>query len=322
MATIIETTAASLNRHAVAYNQTINQQMRVGMEYENIFTVRASDNVWSAPNVTAGEVVQPYQSGFTPKNSVTFDAEELKLQKIKIDIIFEADDIEKWFESWRVEWHEIGKPEGDWSFPRYIYDMILMPKILEEMNTNAFKGLYVAPAVGVAGLSINSVTGLIERLKAGVTAGDIAEIVTGAITATNAVNKFETFSDTLPELYRDLPGVIYTDHDNKRFYDRDYRGQFGFGAGVGTNENTESRIDSTGKRIQALHGLTGTGGMIFVPDTKTNLVWGTRIGYPTMPNLRWKDDGIRVLKATTEFYRFYGYEYPKEVFINDMFTPA
>ncbi|MEM9929883.1 MAG: hypothetical protein AAF840_08705 [Bacteroidota bacterium] len=320
MPSIIEATAASLNRHAVAYNPNIQQQMRQQLEYERIFTVRASDNVWSAPNVTSGEVVQPYQSGFTPKNSVTFDATELKLQKIKIDLSFDADDLEKWFESWRVEWHEIGKDEAAWSFPRYIYDTILMPKIIEEMNINAFKGLYAAPATGVAGLSINSVTGLIERLKAGVTAGEVVEIVTGAIDGTNAVNKVETFCDGLPELYRDLPGTIYTDKTVEKNYFRDYRNQFGTGNGVAGNENNELRVDGTDKRVVGLHGLSGTGGLIFVPNTKQNFVWGTRIGSPTMPSIRWKDNDIRVLKGTTELYRFYGYEYPKEVFINDNFS--
>lgn len=322
MPSIIEGTAASLNRHAVAYNPVIQQQMRAGLEYENIFPVRASDNVWSAPNVTAGEVIQPYQPGFTPKSTVTFDAQDLKLQKIKIDLTYDADDLEKWFESWKIEWHSIGLPESEWSFPRYIYDTVLMPKILEEMNTNAFKGLYTAPTTGTAGLSINSVTGLIERFKAGVTAGDITEIVTGAITSANAVSKFETFCDTLPELYRDLPGTIYTDFTTKKFYDRDYRAQFGTGNGVGGNANNDSRLDGTDKRVVGLHGLTGTNGLIFVPNTKTNIVWGTRIGMPAMPSIRWKDNDIRVLKGTTEFYRFYGYEYPLEVFINDNFTPA
>jgi hypothetical protein len=320
MPTIIEATAASLNRHAVAYNPNIQQQMRAGLEYEKMFAVRASDNVWSAPNVSTTEVIQPYQSGFTPKSTVTFDVEELKLQKIKIDLNYDADDLEKWFESWKIEWHEIGKDEINWSFPRWIYDNVLMPKIMEEMNTNAFKGLYAAPTTGVAGLSINSVTGLIERFKAGVTAGDITEVVTGAITSANAVDKVETFCDALPELYRDLPGTIYTDKTTEKYYYRDYRGQFGTGNGVSGNENNDLRVDGTGKKIVGLHGLTGTGGLIFVPATKQNIVWGTRTGYPTMPTIRWKDNDIRVLKGTTEFYRFYGYEYPAEVFINDNFT--
>lgn len=320
MTTNIENTADTLNRHAVAYNPTIQQQLRQGLEYQQDMTVRACDNTWSAPNATAGDLMQPYQSAFTPTGTVVFDAEELKLQKVKIDVEMTADDLEKYFESWRVDWNEIGLPENEWSFPRWIYDNIIMPKLMEEENLNAFKGVYAPPTPGTAGVSLSSVDGLELKLQQGVAAGKIVEVVTGPMTATNAVDRIEAFCDGLPELYRNLPGKLIVSHTNERFYARDYRDKFGFGNGVGGNENSGLRVDYSNKRVIGRHYMAGSQGIIFIPDNRPNLVWGTRSGFPTTPQIRWKTEGIRTVKGTAEWYRFFGFEYAHEVFINDQFT--
>jgi hypothetical protein len=319
--TTIAAQAQSLNRHAITYNKDILQVMRAGLECERMFTPRACDNTYSAVNAQAGELIQAYQSKFTPKSSVGFDAIDWKLRKIKIDMIFTADDLEKYFDSWMVEWHEIGKDPVDWSFYRYLYDTVFTPKLLEEMNHNAMKGEYQAPADGVAGLSINSLDGYIINFSNGVDNGDIAEIVTGAIGANDAVQKIETFCDGLPELYRDLSGRIYCSHTTARHYARDYRAQFGTGNGVAGNENTGLSVDYSNKRLEPLHCLSESNGLIFVPDTIATLNWGTRRGFPTMPQMRW-EPFERSVKGMCEFYRFYGWEFNEEVFINDQFTPA
>lgn len=321
MPSTIAATADSLNRHAVQYNPNILQILRTGLECEKAFAARSCDNTYSAVNATAGEVIQPYQSGFTPKNTVTFDAEEAKLQIIKIDVQFTADELAKYYDSWRIEWHEIGKDPLEWSFARYVYEVILLPKAIEEMNHNAMNGEYAAPTAGTAGLSINSVDGYIKRFKDGVAAGRIVEIATGAIGAGDAVSKIESFCDGLPEKYRDLPGTIYASHTVARYYARDYRGQFGTGNGVAGNENTTLNVDYSNKRVRPLHCLSGSNGLIFVPDTRATLNWGTRNGFPSMPQIRWEAQE-RVVKGLCEFYRFYSYEFAEEVFINDQFTPA
>lgn len=319
--TNIAATAATLNRHAVTYNPNILQTLRTGLECERVFAPRRADNTYSSANAKAGEVVQAYQSGFTPKGSVEFDAVDSKLSKIKVDVEFTADDLEKYFDSWMVEWHEIGKDPKEWSFPRYIYEVVLLPKIIEEMNYNAMHGEYTAPTAGQPGLSINSVDGYIKRFIAAVSAGTVAEIVTGNVDASNAVNKIEIFADGLPEKYRDLPGKIYCSHTVGRFYARDYREQFGTGNGVAGNQNTGLNVDYSNKNLVPLHCLSGSNGMIFVPDSIDTLIWGSRRGFPTMPEIRWETQE-RTVKGLCEFYRFYHWEFNEEVFINDGFTEA
>jgi len=205
----LDANADTLNRYAVAYNPTIQQKMRQGLEFENILSPRACDNTYSSPNVAVSEVVQSYQWQFTPKGNPTFNAVENKLQKIKIDIQLTADDLEKFWNSWKVEWHEIGKNPLEWTFARYIYEMVMLPKAIEEMNSNSYNGVYAAPTAGTAGASNTSVDGFAKKIADAVTATDLVPIATGAFVANTMVNQIETWCDAIPQPYRDLNRYLY-----------------------------------------------------------------------------------------------------------------
>jgi len=313
--TVIQAQATSLNRHAVTYASEMKQELRQSSEFERMLTPRACDHTYSAPNVSISEIVQQYQWKFTPKSSATFDAVDNTLQKIKIDVNFTADDLEKFWDSWKVEWHELGKDPMEWSFHRYLYDVVITPKIIEEMNRNAWAGEYVAPTDGVAGVSINSVDGYRKKIADAITAGKVVPITTGALVDSTMVNQTETFTDSIPQPYRDLPGVIKMSKTHARNYYRDYRANFGTGNGV-INPNDELRIDATQKRIEGVAAMEGSDRMIFVPTNSRNMIWGTRKGYSSFPMIRW-EKFERSIKGLAEFYRFYGFEYWNNLFVND-----
>jgi len=316
MPNVIATTADSLNQHNVVYKSQIAQELRTGLELEALAGVRPANHTYSAPNVRQTELLQAYQSAFTPKGTTSFDALEFKLQPIKVDVEFTADDLAKFYESWKHEWFEFGRDEMEWSFPRYINEMVLMPKIIEEMNYNAWHGTHQAPTAGTAGLSINSIDGYGKVLNDLVTTGLVTERVTGALGANTIVNQTETFMDSLPEKYRDLQGDLIMSPSNVRKYWRNYRAEFGTGNGVAGNANDSLRIDATNVRLRGVAALEGSDRILFNPTRFGNMIYGTRINYPSMPTLRWKDE-IRILKGTAEFYRFYGFDFADHVFIND-----
>jgi len=315
MSVTIAGTADSLNRHAVTYKSTIQQDLRQELEFENFLNPVACDNTYSAPNVTFSEVIQPYQWQFTQKGGSTFDAVENKLQKIKIDILLTGDDLEKFWDSWMVEWHEIGKDVGSWTFPRFIYNQAVIPKLIEEMNSNAWSGVYAAPTPGTPGASSSSVNGYAKVIADAVTNSDITPINTGAFVSTTMVDQIETWCDALPEPYRDLPGDILISSTHARAYERDYRAKFGPGNSV-INPNNELRVDATNKTLRPVAAMEGSSRIIFVPRNIQNMIWGTRRGYSTYPVIRWEVDE-RSVKGMAEFYRFYGFEHWGHVFIND-----
>lgn len=313
----IDAAVTSLNRHATMYKPQIAQTFRTGLEFEGAMTPRAADKVWSAPNVSVQDIVQSYQWQFTPNMTAEFSGNDLELQQIKGDILITAEDLEKFWDSWMVEWYEVGRDANEWSFPRYIFDQVLMPKILEEMNKNAWAGERVAPTPGTAGNSIDSVDGYKKFIEDAITAGDLTEYATGVFTSTTIVDQIESWCDSLPVNYRDAAGTIYMSKTLAKMYWRNYRSKFGTGNGVGDNPNNELRVDMTGKQIMGMNAMEGSSRIFFYPAATNNGVWGTRRGFPTYPAVRLHKNSTRSIQMTFELYRFYGFEYYGHLFVND-----
>ena len=316
MAVTLDNGVAGLNQFAVQKAPYIHQKLRVGLEWEKMLTPRACEHTYSAPNAVPTELIQAYQWQFTPKGGVDFSAVENTLQIIKIDIMITAEDLEVFWDSYMIEWFEIGMDPMEWSFPRYLYEQVYLPKILEEMNQNAWSGTYVAPTTGTAGLSINSVDGYKKKIEDAITAGDLTEYPTGPLLANTMVEQMEDWCDSLPIPYRNRPGTILMSPTNAQRYWRRYRTLFGTGNSVSNNENNELRIDATQKRIKPVIAMEGSNRIIFNPDSIRNQIWGTKLKKPTYFNLRWEKTE-RIIKGLAEIYRFYGFEFWDHLFVND-----
>lgn len=321
MPVTLDTAPAALNQFAAVFAKEIQQKFRQGLEFENQMRVRACDHTYSAPNAVPTEVLQAYQWQFTPKGDVNFSAVENTLQRIKIDIILTADDLEEFWDSWAVDWVEIGLDPLEWTFPRYMYEQVYTPKILEEMNQNAWSGVYQAPVAGTPGASINSVDGYKKKIEDAVLAGDLTEYATGALVEGTMVNQMESWIDSLPIPYRDAPGNIRMSPSNAKKYFRNYRSAFGYGAGVDNNANNELRIEMTKKKIVPINALEGSDRIFFYPTVTNNAIWGTRRAnngkrYPVYPQIRW-EKRQRTVEGSAEIYRFYGFEFWDHLFVND-----
>lgn len=309
----IANTSDTLNRYAVVYNQQIQQVMRQGLEFEQMATPRACDNTYSAPNVTAAELLQPWQTAWTPKGTYSFDAVENKLRKIKLDHTVTADDFEVFYESWRVEWHEMGKDPETFSFPRYLFEQIFLPKITEELNQMAWSGAYEAPTPGTAGAYLTSVDGYHEKIKDAITASALTEYPTGVLLESTMVDQIESWIDSLPIPYRDAPGTIIMSNTNKRKYQRNYRSEFKYNAQLPSDQ---LRVDATQKTIMGVNAMEGSDRILFYPAATRNMIWGTRSGFPTYFNLKFEAEK-RSVHMFGNIYRFFGFEFWQHLFVND-----
>jgi hypothetical protein len=313
MAITIASTAAALNQHAVLYAPDISQKLRVGLVTEENLTAVVAERTYAAPNAEVNSLVQAYQTGFTPNLTANFDAVENTLQNLKVDIQFSAADLDQYYDSWMVEWDERGKSRLEYSFPKYLYEQVMLPKIVEDLELRcAYKGVYAAPTPGTAGTPATAVDGLGKKIADAITANILTPIATGALSASTMVEKVETFCDGLPLPYRDMPGDIYMSPSWAIQYGRDYRNTFGTGNGL--NINTGLLVDHTGKKIVPLPSMEGTSRMIFSP--KGNLIFGIRRGQQRLPVIRWQEFE-RTLKGLAEFSRFYGVKFWGHVHVND-----
>lgn len=317
-AATIAGTAAGLNQVVRTYGMNIHQKARIGLEWENMLPMRATQKIHTEPNATVSEIFQPYQWQYTPKGSVNFDAVENELQIIKADVKLTADEIAVFWDAWKVEWFDVGRDPIQYSFSRYLYETLYSSKMIEELNQMEWSGEFAAPTAGTPGASLTSIDGLRKKIRDAVNGSLLSEIPTGALVANTMVNQVESFCDAIPQPYRDLPGRVVMSSTNARAYWRNYRSLFGTGNSVSGNENNELRIDATNKRIQAVKSMdvTASNRLIFVPDGYPGLIWGTRRGFPTFINLRWEAQE-RIVKGLGEFYRFMGATYWEFVFVND-----
>lgn len=314
----IDNAAAGLNLVQRTMAPEMFQQRRIGLEWESLLPSRQADKIYMAVNATPSEILQPYQWAYTPKGAVSFDAVENTLRPIKADVKLTAEDFEEFWDSWMLEWFEAGRDPIAYSFPRFIYETVYMPKLVEEQNQMAWTGEYTAPTAGTAGGYLTAVDGFKKKIADAVTASDLTEIPTGALLAGSIVDQVEAFCDAIPQPYRDLPGQLIMSSTNVRNYQRNYRELFGTGNGVAGNDNPELRVDYTNKRLRPMMSMDtdGSNRIIFVPDGLPGLIWVTRRGFSSNLNIRWEAQE-RIVKGLGEFYRAFGATYWENVFVND-----
>jgi hypothetical protein len=317
----VDNAAAALNRHHIVYDKMIHTTVKKEIELERYLKPVTTAHTYTAASAEIQDLVQAYQPDFTPNSQTDFKAVDNPLERMKVDIQFEADELDQFYDTWMAEWVEDGKSRKEWSFPRYIYDKHVIPKIIENLDFISFNGVRAAPVAGTAGVKVGSANGLKKKIADAITAGLVTPIATGVLGSATMVNQVETFCDSIPVVYRNLPGVILMSDTNAKKYVRDYRDKFSVGNGV-MNENKELRIDYSRKRVFGVGTIEGSDGMIFLPDNLAAGIYGRRKTNkqiePYLPKIRWQEFD-RKLKGLTEFSRFWGFKYWGHIFVNDQF---
>lgn len=318
MTITIDNAATMIKQHAVVFAPEIKSAIRQGLEFEAFLPPAAGDKFYACGNVTIGNVMQPYQTGFTPRGSVTHNEDTIAIRPIKIDLEFSEADLEGFYDSYYTEWFEAGRDPKTWTYPKYIYDTHIMPKFMEELNTASWDGQYVAPTAGTPGAPNESVDGFKKVIADAVTGSKINVIATGTFTASDIREKVEAFLDAIPEAAKKGGGRILMSTTNKRLYFRDYRSEF---TQLPTIVNTDTGpkrvfVDDYNVEILGVAAMGGSNRWIYLPNNHNDMKWITRRGYPAYPNLI-VDSSPRAVQLYGTFYRGYGFEYGKNVWINN-----
>lgn len=311
----IDNLAEQLNRAWTLYEKEFQKVARVGMETEMHASRFACDHSKTFPNVDITDIVQPYQCDFTPIGQLNFDEITLTLEHGKVDLLFECNEMDAWFETWKNDWDERGIARTGYKFPRWVINTQVMDKFAEEMEDISWNGVRAAPTAGTAGASLDTFTGFHKILDDGVTAGSITPIATGPILPATIVAQVENMVDQLELPYRNKTMDIVMSPSMADAYYRNYRARFGYEVGNMGNENRSLRVDGRKARtIKTLAGLEGSQRIIITP--KGNMVYGVRRGKPSMPRFRFQEFD-RNLKCFSEFSRVYGFKSHFNLFIND-----
>jgi len=313
----ISNAVTALNQYVTEFNPIINQQLRQGLEFERMLTFVQCERTWVESNVVIGNILQPYQSGFTPNNTETYSAVENTLQHGKVDVIFEADQLQEFFDSWKAEWFELGKSAMEWTYPRYVFENHIMPQLLQDMNNAAWAGVKTTPTAGTAGTYLQAFTGYRKVIADAITAGKVTPIVTGAPVDGSRIQWVDDFVFGMPAIFRTIPGNILMSATNAAKYAKEYQKTYQFNAQVSSNPDQPIyRVDHFKKMIVGINAMEGSNRMIFCPDVTRNMIIGTRRNQPVMPQLRFQEFD-RTLKGLAEISRFYGFRFWDHVFVND-----
>lgn len=153
-------------------------------------------------NVRFGEVLQPYQHGFTPKGSIAMLPVEIKLHHVKVDFQMLPNQLKgKWTDFLVLN----SLDPTAYPIVAYIVEQYIIPQTKHDLETKSFyKGQSKAPDEGVAGLAIDAMDGLEKALVDMEAANKIDWINTGAWsgTASTFVTQIENFVKSIPEMYR------------------------------------------------------------------------------------------------------------------------
>lgn len=179
------------------------------VDTSDFLVVETDDTILRESNVTYAEVLQPFQTTFTPKGGVTFSPKEIKLFNVKIDQAFYPDELKN---QWIAFMTSNNLDRTTWPFVRWFIEKYVMGQISADLVKNLYGAVRVAPTPGTAGAASTSFDGLKKIINAAITAGTTTAIATGAPSATPATwaTQVETFMKGVPELYWDKVQDIKT----------------------------------------------------------------------------------------------------------------
>ena len=312
----IDSAAANLNRHVVTYKQEVQQAFRVGLEFEGMLPFVQADKVYSAPNVQMGDLVQPYQPRFTPNNTETFDSVDNTLVPIKIDLEFTEEQLMTLYDKWAPQWAEAGKEAQAMTYYQYIINNLVAPVYQENMNDIAYNGVFNAPTPGTAGAVLDACDGFDKKIVDAIAAGKVVPVASGSFTSSDIRSKLEDWMKSMPIAVRGKGGTILMSDTNARNYYYDFRGDFSTATWANLQAAGGMTVDGFPVKIKGVKAMEGSNRWISLPDNAQNMFVGTRRGYAKDPQFIFDAD-LYTLRAKAVIYRFYGFEYWNNIFVND-----
>jgi hypothetical protein len=292
------------------YQKEIWRKLFTELELEKY--MRKVPNVtdeYVVPSSSNTELLQPFQKAWTPKGSVAFDARINKVRQIKIDYLL--DSMDEIYRSYLAFMADETTERKNWPLVKYIVMNHIIPGMREELNQISATGNYAAPTPGTAGAYLTSTDGILTIVADEITATNLTPITTGVVTQSDALDKFETFNDSMPVKYRDMAGVILCSATLARYYQRDYRANFGSFNALDSKDNL--KLDATKKVIVGLECFEGSQRMLFTPQNNLLCMYD-KIDVPSSFEFQVEN---RTVKILGDFKRGYGFGNLSEVFVND-----
>lgn len=263
--------------------------------------------VFQMANTQLDEVVQQFQHKWTPKGTISWEPNEIRLRRMKMDIELYPDKV---VSSWLGFLANINENErAAWPLVRYMLENEVIPQKAHDMETKAyFKGVYAPPTDGVAGSASNSMDGIKKLVDDGLAAGTMNAVSLSAVPdASNRFDIVEEFADGLDEVLDDTMMAIMMSKTAVKQYLRDKRNTHGTDVNYDADKITVDFKDNV--QIVGLPSMAGSNYMIATP--LDNLLYLRRVN--GMKPVR-VEESKRQVFMMTDWYEALGFGYDQLVF--------
>lgn len=314
----IAATADGLNQFVNQFSSKIHQELKQGLEFDVDLPSVTCEESYTGQDITVNSLLQPYQPAFTPNNTESLDGITSTLQVIKSDLLFTAEQLEKFKNKWKPQWFDADPENIRSKYGGYVIGQHILPQLAEELNLASWAGDYVAPAVpGTPGAVLESVDGYAKAITGHINDGRLTPITTGALVDGTIVDQVRAFCKAVPEPYRYKQGRLIMSKTNAQRYADRYAEQFPRREVITkTPDKMVLSVDHYNKDIHGYTCMEGSDRIILVFDNLESMIVGKRTGYPEFFNFRFQAFD-RTLKCFAEIYRFYNMETCLHMFVNE-----
>ena len=263
------TTSAIIAEYGAYYQDAGQNKKRIlsmlsqGREITTLATpIKTDDTIFRLSNASFRTLVQPFQKTFTQKGGVEIVPNEIRVFRFKIDDKFMPDEL---YGTWLGFLTKGGLDRKEWPFVKWLIEVYYNRQIDQDMELNEYyKGVYAAPANGIAGADGTGMDGLKKLIQNGVDAETINTVNIGALDEDNIFDQVEEFTDRISEVYQGIPMDVCMSKYWVKKYLQDKRSQ-GFYQNKSDKE-INTGIDFTPQNVKGLASMVGTNDIFCTPS--------------------------------------------------------
>ena len=263
------TTSAIVQEYGAYYQDAGQNKKRIlsllsqGRQITELATpIRTDDTIFRLANATFRSLVQPFQKAFTQKGGVTIVPNEIRVFRFKLDDEFMPDELYATWLGWATKG---GIDRKEWPFVKWLVEVYYANQIDQDMELNEYyKGVYAAPAAGVAGADGTGMNGVKKLLQDGVDAGTINTVPMAPLDVATIFDQVEDFTDKITEVYQGIPMDVCMSQYWVKKYLQDKRSQ-GFYQNKSDKE-INTGIDFTPQSVKGLASMVGTNDIFCTPS--------------------------------------------------------
>jgi len=235
--------------------------------------IKTDETIYKLATLRIGDIVQAFQKGWTPKSDIAFKPNKIELVHFKVDLEIWPDDVEA---SWLGFLASDSINRKDWPLIKFILehpDQGLITAINRDMENKEYgKGVQADVVSGTAGVTGQTMNGLIHLLQTGVNNDTINSVNIGPLDKDNIFDQVEAFVDGISEIYQNTAMNVHMSPKWAKLYHRDKRAQ-GFYT-IASDAQIKANIDFMPQMVVPLPSLSGTDVIFATP--KTNLLHITK----------------------------------------------